>query len=133
MFYFIKTLLFSDLNLIWLNHQSFGIFFKNNKHFNNSFHSCSNTVSYDWKLQWVMVSYDWRIWCVVSYKSVSYRKGMHVLIFYIFQTKHKRALYSSHSEYFAITLNIRHSAVYFATEQKPKGSWERKIQNYFNK
>ena len=31
------------------------------------------------EIQWVMVSYDWRIWWVVSYKSVSYRKGMRVL------------------------------------------------------
>ena len=31
-----------------------------------------------WKIQWVAVSYDWRIWWVVSYKSVSYRKGMRV-------------------------------------------------------
>ena len=33
-------------------------------------------VSYDWNIQWVFISYDWRIWWVVSYKSVSYRKGL---------------------------------------------------------
>ena len=31
-----------------------------------------------WKIQWVAVSYDWRIWWVVSYKSISYRKGLRV-------------------------------------------------------
>ena len=38
-----------------------------------------------WKIQWVAVSYDWRIWWVVSYKSVSYRKGMRVSSCLMFQ------------------------------------------------
>ena len=43
----------------------------------------------------------------------------HLFFFYIFyKIKHKRALYSLHSEYISSTLNIRHSAVYSATQQK---------------
>ena len=38
-FFLYWTLLLSDLNLICLNHQHFGIFFLNNKNFNNSFPS----------------------------------------------------------------------------------------------
>ena len=39
------------------------------------------------KIQWVRVSYDSRIWWVVSYKTVSYRKGMRVLKRAVFHSK----------------------------------------------
>ena len=61
-FLYLNITIVWSLNLIWLNHQPFGIFFESRKHFHNVFHS--------------FVSYDWRIRWVVSYKSVSYRKGM---------------------------------------------------------
>ena len=32
-----------------------------------------------WKIQWIVVSYDGRIWWVISYTSVSYRKGLRVV------------------------------------------------------
>ena len=64
-FLYLNITIVWSLNLIWLNHQPFGIFFESRKHFHNSFHS--------------FVSYDWRIRWVVSYKSVSYRKGMRAL------------------------------------------------------
>ena len=71
---------------IWIcffkNHQPHGSFSKKSVTFNsNAFHFLDERkfVSYGWKIQWVVVSYEWRIWWVVSYKSVSYRKGLRVV------------------------------------------------------
>ena len=67
---------------IFLNYQPFGIFLKNTNVFYKqcySFLSCwwKNRFLF-WKIQWVVVSYDCRIWWVVSYKTVSYRKILRV-------------------------------------------------------
>ncbi len=81
-FFFNKTMLMSDLNLVSLNHQSFGICFWKTQNI-----LIKNAIDFlvvtrnrflFWNIQWVVVSYDWKIWWVVSYNSVSYRKRMHV-------------------------------------------------------
>ncbi len=58
------------------------LFLKNTKHFNENainFLAVTRNCFLCWKIQWVVVSYDWKIWWVVSYNSVSYRKRMRVV------------------------------------------------------
>ena len=74
-FLLITTLLLSDLNEFFCELSAFGHLFEYFIHF--LVVNKKNRFLF-WKIQWVVVSYDWRIWWVVSYKSVSYRKGMRV-------------------------------------------------------
>ena len=74
-FLLITTLLLSDLNDFFCELSAFWHLFW---YFNHFLVVNKKNRFLFWKIQWVDVSYDWRIWWVVSYKSVSYRKGMRV-------------------------------------------------------
>ena len=81
-FFFITTLVLPDLNLFLFHHQPYGSFPKKKDYTfnNNAIHFLDERkfISYGWKIQWVVVSYEWKIWWVISYKCVSYRKGLRV-------------------------------------------------------